>query len=110
MRNVYIAPAVFPDLLESAEWYEVEQEGLGADLLLEVDSVLEQIAIALYAVSADRRGFATGAGAPLSVWDIFSRGWQQGGSVCHSAPWPRFFGMEEACAAQLGMRLSLERK
>jgi hypothetical protein len=43
MTEVLIAPAVFPDLLESAEWYELERQGLGVELLVEVDAVIDQI-------------------------------------------------------------------
>jgi len=41
---VELLPGTLPDLLESAEWYELERVGLGADLLVEVDRAIDRIA------------------------------------------------------------------
>jgi toxin ParE1/3/4 len=40
---VEVLPDVSPELMESADWYELEREGLGADLLVEVDRGIDRI-------------------------------------------------------------------
>ena len=41
--RVQVLSTVWPDLLESAEWYELEKVNLGVDLLVEVERALEQV-------------------------------------------------------------------
>ena len=42
--TVDILPSALSDILEAAQWYENEREGLGADFAAEVDEAIDSLA------------------------------------------------------------------